>query len=142
MVKSIYGAGPLFPGQPFATPEGLTRLIDLLQANGISKLNAAQTYGGGQTESFLGRCGAGRRMGIDTKHCGGWIPGQSSAEDVVRQGKDSLKKLNMSKVSSTTSHLPLHLETNFPRLTSFTFMPLTAALLSKRHFTESTSCMN
>ncbi|KAL7903938.1 NADP-dependent oxidoreductase domain-containing protein [Trichoderma velutinum] len=106
MVKSIYGAGPLFPGQPFATPEGLARLIDMLLANGINKFDAAQTYGGGQTESFLGWCGAGKRMVIDTKHCGGWISGQSSAEDVVRRGKDSLKKLNVSKVDTFYIHAP------------------------------------
>jgi aflatoxin B1 aldehyde reductase len=99
MVKFIYGGGPLFLGQPFGTPKEINTLIDILLANGIQTIDTAQTYGNGQGEPLLGEAGAAARLNIDTKHCGGWIPGESSADTVVARGKESLKKLKATKVS-------------------------------------------
>ena len=100
MVRLVYGGGPLYRGQPFGTPVEVNKLIDILLANGITKIDAAQTYGGGQVETLLGEASAALRITIDSKHCGGWIPGQSSAARVVARGRESLKKLGTESVST------------------------------------------
>lgn len=99
-VKLVYGGGALFPGQPFGTPAELNQLIDMLLENGIETIDTAQTYGNGTSEVLLGETGAVHRMIVDTKHCGGWIPGQSSTEAVISRGRESLKKLKANNVAS------------------------------------------
>ncbi|KAH8811259.1 NADP-dependent oxidoreductase domain-containing protein [Xylogone sp. PMI_703] len=106
MVKFVYGGGPLFPGQPFGTAIEINKLIDILLANGIQTIDTAQIYGNGQAETLLGEAGAAARLNIDTKHCGGWIPGESSAETVIARAKESLKKLKTTKVDIFYLHAP------------------------------------
>ncbi|KAM0443744.1 hypothetical protein ACHAO4_010439, partial [Trichoderma viride] len=96
-VKLVYGGGALFPGQPFGTPAELNQLINVLLENGIDMIDTAQTYGNGIIEVLLGEAGAIYCMKIDMKHCGGWIPGQSSTEAVISRGRESLKKLKANK---------------------------------------------
>jgi aflatoxin B1 aldehyde reductase len=103
MVKIVYGAGGFTAGRAFDTPDAVNKVLEVLEASGIKNIDSAQIYG--DSEVFLGQTKAASRFVIDTKHCGGWIPGQSSGETVVARGKESLKKLQTDQVSMLKEYL-------------------------------------
>lgn len=106
--------------------------MDVLLENDIGTIDTAQTYGNGTSEELLGESGAVHRMKIHTKHCGGWIPGQSSTEAVISRGMESLKKLKANKVDNNDFEC---LRTNaYPCLGSYILYPRSRSLDSdSRH---------
>ncbi|RFU77872.1 alcohol dehydrogenase [Trichoderma arundinaceum] len=102
--RLIFGVANVTGDGAFRTTEQATELLDVVEKEGIKQLDTAQLYG--TSEQILGEIKAPSRFIIDTKHIGGWTPGSSSREEVVKRGLDSLKKLGVDKVNIFYIHAP------------------------------------
>lgn len=71
-------------------------MLQVLKQQGITAIDTAQIYG--SSEELLGQTKAAARFVVDTKHCGGFAPGNSTKEKVVAGAEESLKKLQTDKV--------------------------------------------
>lgn len=98
----VFGTAGVNTGGAFPTAEQAAELLDAVEKVGIKQLDTAQLYG--LSEQILGELKAGERFTIDTKHIGGWTPGESTREKVVARGLESLRKLGVDKVLSSTVH--------------------------------------
>lgn len=96
-VKFIFG-GVVFDSTNgnFGTLEETKTVLQTLREEGIQAIDTAQVYG--QSEALLGEAGAASSFAIDTKHCGGHIPGQSTKEKVVSRAEESLARLRADHV--------------------------------------------
>jgi aflatoxin B1 aldehyde reductase len=94
----VFGGGSIASDGAYSNAEAVKELLDVLEHEGIKQIDSAQLYGNGTSEELLGEAKAGSRFLIDTKHVGGWIPGNSSREQVVERGHASLRKLGVKKV--------------------------------------------
>lgn len=96
-IKLVYGGALISSTGPISSAAQINELFEILRNAGINTIDTAQIYG--DCEEILGQYQASSQFTIDTKHCGGWIKGQSSAKVVVARGKESLKKLQTNSVS-------------------------------------------
>lgn len=95
--RLVFGTANVTAGSTaFSTVEETVELLDAIEKLGIKQLDTAQLYG--TSEQLLGQVNAASRFTIDTKHIGGWVPGNSSRAKVVERGLESLKKLGVDKV--------------------------------------------
>ncbi|KAH8806170.1 putative aldehyde reductase [Xylogone sp. PMI_703] len=100
--KLVFG-GAMFMVSP-NSPEQVDQVLKTLEEAGIDTIDTAQTYG--KSEELLGQANAASRFVIDTKHCGGMIPGESTKDKVVARGLDSLKRLRTETVDVFYIHVP------------------------------------
>ena len=108
-VKFIFGGAVFDPvNGNFGTVEETKALLQSLREEGIQVIDTAQVYG--QSETLLGEADAVSSFAIDTKHCGGHIPGQSTKEKIVSRAEDSLARLRTNHVSATGN--PYHGSSN------------------------------
>lgn len=98
--RLVFGTAGIDTGGAFPTAELATELLDAVEQAGIKQLDTAQLYG--ISEEILGKIKAAERFTIDTKHIGGWKPGESTREKVVARGLESLRRLGVDKVSCST----------------------------------------
>ncbi|OJJ38123.1 hypothetical protein ASPWEDRAFT_103768 [Aspergillus wentii DTO 134E9] len=104
-LKVIFGGAVLDPiNGNFATVEDTQVIFHALKEEGIDTVDTAQVYG--QSESLLGQAEAGLSFTVDTKHCGGHIPGQSTRETLLARAEESLKKLQVDQVNIFYIHSP------------------------------------
>lgn len=96
-VKVIFG-GAVFDSTTgsFSTVEKTQNTLRALKEEGIEEIDTAQVYG--QSESLLGQADASSLFVIDTKHCGGHIPGQSTKDILIARAKASLAELRTDHV--------------------------------------------
>ncbi|EHK16188.1 uncharacterized protein TRIVIDRAFT_64999 [Trichoderma virens Gv29-8] len=102
--RLVFGTANINTGASFPTAEQASELLDVVEKVGIKQLDTAQLYG--TSEEILGDIKASSRFTIDTKHIGGWVPGQSSRARVVERGLESLQKLGVDKVYIFYIHAP------------------------------------
>ncbi|KAI4599612.1 Aflatoxin B1 aldehyde reductase member 2 [Pestalotiopsis sp. 9143b] len=88
----------------FGTVEEIRTVLKALEDEGINTIDTAQVYG--ESEDLLGQVGAASSFVIDTKHCGGHIPGQSGKDVIVARARESLKKLRADHVNIFYLHSP------------------------------------
>ncbi|PTB63674.1 Aldo/keto reductase [Trichoderma citrinoviride] len=100
----VFGAAGFNTGSAFPTAEHAREVLDAVEKAGIKQLDTAQLYG--LSEQILGEIKASERFIIDTKHVGGFAPGESTREKVVARGLESLKKLGVDKVNIFYIHAP------------------------------------
>ncbi|KAL6864578.1 NADP-dependent oxidoreductase domain-containing protein [Trichoderma novae-zelandiae] len=100
----VFGTAGINTGGSFPTAEQAAELLDAVERAGIKQLDTAQLYG--LSEQILGEVKAAERFTIDTKHIGGWTPGESTREKVVARGLESLRKLGVDKVNIFYIHAP------------------------------------
>lgn len=93
-VKIVCGLNVLLSDS--TTIEQTREWLDVLEKEGIDTIDTAQVYG--PSERLLGEAGASSRFIIDTKHCGGAIPGQSTMERVIARGLESIENLKTDSV--------------------------------------------
>jgi len=104
-VKIIIG-GPVFNrGSDFEDPSTLHSMIELLNTHGINEIDSAPMYDGCETFCQTNALGA-KGFIIDTKVPGGFEPGSSTREGVVRILKKSLAKSGVQKVNVLYIHAP------------------------------------
>ncbi|KIW62956.1 hypothetical protein PV04_09841 [Phialophora macrospora] len=102
----VFGGGSITSDGGYSNVGAVEELLDVLEREGIKQIDTAQLYGNGTSEELLGEAKAGSRFLIDTKHVGGWIPGNSSREQVVERGHESLRRLGAKKVNIFYIHAP------------------------------------
>lgn len=104
-IKVLIGGGILNRGSEFEDPAVLKATIELLETHNINEIDSAMIYDG--SEIFIGRMGLGvKGFKIDTKTPGGWQPGSSTRDGVVRNIKESLGKLQVKKAHVFYIHTP------------------------------------
>jgi aflatoxin B1 aldehyde reductase len=96
-VKVIFGGAMIRGAGPFKTSEDVEALFPVLKKYDIKAIDTAQLYG--DSELMLGNADAGSQFVIDTKWKGGFVPGSSTKEDIIRYAEESMKRLKMDKVS-------------------------------------------
>ncbi|TFA98432.1 Aflatoxin B1 aldehyde reductase member 3 [Trichoderma ghanense] len=102
--RLVFGTAGIDTGGAFPTVEHAIEVLDAVEKAGIKQLDTAQLYG--ISEEVLGKVKAAERFTIDTKHIGGWKPGESSREKVVARGLESLRRLGVDKVNIFYIHAP------------------------------------
>ncbi|KAM0263748.1 hypothetical protein ACHAQJ_001063 [Trichoderma viride] len=102
--RLVFGTANINIGSSFATKEQAAELLAVVEKEGIKQLDTAQLYG--ISEQILGEIKASSKFIIDTKHIGGWLPGNSSRAKVVERGLESLQKLGVDKVNIFYIHAP------------------------------------
>ncbi|KAL6693346.1 NADP-dependent oxidoreductase domain-containing protein [Trichoderma pleuroticola] len=102
--RLVFGAANFDAGLAFPKIEQAAEVLDAVERVGIKQVDTAQLYG--TSEEFLGKLKASSRFTIDTKHIGGWVPGQSTRARVVERGLESLQKLGVDKVHIFYLHAP------------------------------------
>ncbi|OAP64030.1 hypothetical protein AYL99_00002 [Fonsecaea erecta] len=103
----VFGGGSIgleASGGSFSLVEDVEELLSILQMEGIEQIDTAQLYS--TSEQLLGQARAGERFLIDTKHIGGWAPGNSSRAQVVERGMKSLRTLGIEKANIFYLHAP------------------------------------
>lgn len=78
------------------TLEQIEETLAVLQEEGVKNIDTAQLYG--NSEELLGQVNAASRFIVDTKHVGGFQPGESTKEKVIARGEQSLKNLKTDSV--------------------------------------------
>lgn len=96
-VKIIFGGAVFDPTNgSVASVEETETFLRTLNEEAIDTIDTAQVYG--QSETLLGQADAASSFLIDTKHCGGHIPGQSTKEALLSRAEGSLAKLRTNHV--------------------------------------------
>jgi aflatoxin B1 aldehyde reductase len=93
MVKSIFGGAGISAAAHFKTKEVAAEVLDICLANGVTTLDTARLYAG--SEVMIGQLDKKTQFTIDTKVVGGFVPGNVTKEDVIRDAKDSLEKVGI-----------------------------------------------
>ncbi|EAU29576.1 conserved hypothetical protein [Aspergillus terreus NIH2624] len=100
----VFGAASFNEQGSHRTAAEVEEMLQVLQQQGITTIDTAQIYG--SSEELLGLTHAAARFVIDTKHCGGFAPGNSTKEKVIAGAEESLRKLQMDKVNVFYLHAP------------------------------------
>jgi len=92
--------------EPFADETSINQVLEVLAKAGRKiKLDTAQLYG--DSEEWLGKVKAGDRFEIDTKAIGGFGPPEASTrEGIVKNAKESIRKLGVKQVDIFYIHAP------------------------------------
>ncbi|CAO2647345.1 Nn.00g082670.m01.CDS01 [Neocucurbitaria sp. VM-36] len=104
MVKTIFGGAPLSDTSRFKTPEERAQIADLLLANGVTNLDTARLYPG--SEVAIGGLDKRTSFTIDTKLVGGFGPGNSGKDTVIRDAQDSLERVKIKQFDILYIHAP------------------------------------
>ncbi|GIK00815.1 hypothetical protein Aspvir_004844 [Aspergillus viridinutans] len=99
----IFGGG-LFGSPAWSTPEKVEEFLQVLERNNVKAIDTAQIYG--TSEELLGQTNAAKRFVIDTKVAGGFVPGTSTKDQVIKVGNESLQKLGTDSVNVYYIHAP------------------------------------
>ncbi|KAJ4293358.1 hypothetical protein N0V90_008640 [Kalmusia sp. IMI 367209] len=102
-IKIVYG-GAVFPQGPYADPAVQAEALDILLKSGVTVIDSARLYQG--SEEAIGKHEARKNFTIDTKIVGGFGPGNATKDGVVRDVKDSLKRLHVDQVDILYIHAP------------------------------------
>ena len=100
-IPIIFGAYTIASEQSLGEPDTIVKLFDLLESHKVTTIDTAEIYG--NSEELLGQCGAGKRFVLDTKAPGGVHPGSGTEEEIVINGKASLKRLGVEQVGGSSS---------------------------------------
>lgn len=95
--KLIFGSATIAANSGFPTIERLEELLEVLWQEGVMSIDTAQICD--DTETMLGQANAASRFSIDTKHCGGIIPGESTCLRIISRAEECLSRLKVKKVS-------------------------------------------
>lgn len=93
----VFGAATFNEQGSQRTLAEVEEVLQVLKQEGIATIDTAQIYG--SSEQLLGQANAAAHFVVDTKHCGGFAPGNSTKEKVIAGAEESLKKLQTDKVS-------------------------------------------
>ncbi|KAF7171332.1 hypothetical protein CNMCM5623_003742 [Aspergillus felis] len=99
----VFGGGIFFAPE-WATPEKVEEFLQALERNNVKTIDTAQIYG--PSEELLGQTNAAKRFVIDTKLGGGFFPGSSTKDQVIKIGNESLQKLRTDSVNVYYIHAP------------------------------------
>ena len=80
----------------FKDEKTLKELFAVLKKDGVKNIDTAQLYG--DSEEMLGEVGAAKEFIIDTKAKGGFAPGSPTKENIIKDAKESMKKLGTEQV--------------------------------------------
>ncbi|KAJ5091010.1 hypothetical protein N7532_009694 [Penicillium argentinense] len=100
----IFGAAGFNEEGGQRTAIEVEEVLQALKQECITTIDTAQIYG--SSEELLGQTNAAACFVIDTKHCGGFAPGNSTKEKVIAGAEKSLKKLQTAKVNIFYLHAP------------------------------------
>ncbi|RHZ54510.1 aldo/keto reductase family protein [Aspergillus thermomutatus] len=100
----VFGGGTFGAALDWSTPEKVEEFLQVLERNNIKTIDTAQIYG--TSEELLGQTNAPKRFVIDTKFGGGFIPGPSTKDVVIKSGDESLQKLGTDSVNVYYIHAP------------------------------------
>jgi aflatoxin B1 aldehyde reductase len=95
----VFGAATFNEHGSQRTVVEVEEILQVLKQEGITQIDTAQIYG--SSEQLLGQANAAAHFFVDTKHCGGFAPGNSTKEKVIAGAEESLRKLQVEKVSQT-----------------------------------------
>ena len=101
-IKVAFGGAVVVKGRLGDDESTVHALYDMLEKYDVKIIDTAQFYG--ESEQVLGQTSAGKRFIIDTKAPGGFVPGSATKENIMSSAKESLKKLNVDKVSAHHIH--------------------------------------
>ncbi|GFF40108.1 aflatoxin B1 aldehyde reductase member 3 [Aspergillus udagawae] len=99
----IFGAAT-FSIPEWSTPEKVEEFLQALERNNVKAIDTAQIYGA--SEELLGQTNAAKRFVIDTKVGGGFVPGSSLKDQVIKVCNESLQKLGTDSVNVYYIHAP------------------------------------
>ncbi|GIJ85199.1 hypothetical protein Asppvi_004055 [Aspergillus pseudoviridinutans] len=99
----IFGGGIFFAPE-WSTPEKVEEFLQALERTNVKAIDTAQIYG--PSEELLGQTNAAKRFVIDTKIGGGFFPGSSTKDQVIKIGNESLQKLRTDTVNVYYIHAP------------------------------------
>ena len=91
-IKIVFGG--IVVGYPLPKIE---EFLSVLEKGGVNDIDTAQLYG--DSEKLFGDVHAASRFSIDTKHVGGFVPGNSAKEKVIARAEKSLADLQTKSVS-------------------------------------------
>lgn len=101
----VIGGAIFNKGSPFEEEGQLSAVIALLRKHGVLEIDSASMYDG--SEEFIGSRKLGEKwFQINTKTPGGWQPGSSTRENVVRVLKMSLARLQIKRIHVFYLHAP------------------------------------
>ena len=95
-VTPVFGGFPIGEGKSFPDLGTLEELYKLLDEGGCKTIDTARLYG--NSEEWIGKSGAGNKFVIDTKALGGFEPGSTNADGVMKQVKESLERMGTKQV--------------------------------------------
>lgn len=113
-IKAIFGGAGISADHTINTPDGLKQVMHTLRANGVDTIDTAQLYGMGESEQLIGMAGAGSSFTFDTKACGGFMPGTSTKESIVKDAKDSMNRLGVKQVPRLVDEMSRSLISEHP----------------------------
>ena len=98
-IKVVFGGAMVNKGRAFEDEHALEELFAVLKKEGVKNIDTAQLYG--DSEEILGKAGAPKEFIIDTKAKGGFAPGSPTKENIIKDAKESMRKLGTDKVSKS-----------------------------------------
>lgn len=97
-IKPIFGGAILGTTPTFPTEASVLDVYRRLEEGGCTTIDT--THDWPDAEAWLGKTKAGTRFTIDSKTPGGIVPGQSTAEGIVRQAGELAGHVGVGNVSA------------------------------------------
>ena len=95
-IEIVYGAAGLGNKDKYKGLDDIQPYFDVLDKQGVEKIDTAHLYG--NSETYLGQVGAGKKYTFDTKWIAGWTPGSANKDEIISTAQRSLKTLGTQKV--------------------------------------------
>ncbi|KAB5547136.1 NADP-dependent oxidoreductase domain-containing protein [Coniochaeta sp. 2T2.1] len=106
-IPLVFGTTSVHAKGSFSTNEAIISLLHTLLKHGITTIDTAQIYGGGNSEVVLGEAGvADLGFTLDTKAPGFFVPGSLEPEIIEANLRGSLAKLKVEKLDVYYVHGP------------------------------------
>jgi hypothetical protein len=96
-IKSVFGGGPIGEGKDFPDAPMIEQLYRLLEEGGCHTIDTGRLYS--NSEEWIGKTHGGDRFIIDSKTPGGFVPGGSSSEGILKHAKETVERLGVESVS-------------------------------------------
>lgn len=90
-IKNVFGGAAVNEGRAFADATVLSEVFDIMKKGDCNVVDTASLYG--KSEELLGKAGVGDHFTVDTKHKGGFNPGNAKKENVIADAENSKKLL-------------------------------------------------
>ncbi|TKA31720.1 hypothetical protein B0A50_01798 [Salinomyces thailandicus] len=90
-IKNVFGGAAVNDNRGFTTVDAVKEAFSILEAGDCNIVDTATLYG--KSEEFLGKAGVAGKFTVDTKHIGGFKPGNATKENAIADAENSRKML-------------------------------------------------